>query len=287
MPADPLPPIHDALKSGDKKTAQMLLQPLLKNQPSAEAWYLAAQACTTDEKAIWCLRKALELEPQHSGANRLLFRLEGAKPASAQEQTSAANSDVPLKEVKRAKPVAKKRGTRRIIVVLSVLLLGSSCSLFTMNMVGLISGPITFLTQLMGGANPVTEVEGVPLAQVEDAPLRMTPSQSEPLEARDTDVLEPGYLHEYTFSGQTGREMAVYVQFLSLAANRVSRNVVVMRPDGSNATRQCERDAILQGDNNITLTCSIDAGGTWKVRILGRAGESVGAYFVGVETLSA
>ena len=50
MPADTLQPIRDALKTGDKKTAQALLRPLLKNQPTAEAWYLAAQACTTDDE---------------------------------------------------------------------------------------------------------------------------------------------------------------------------------------------------------------------------------------------
>jgi hypothetical protein len=79
--------------------------------------------------------------------------------------------------------------------------------------------------------------------------------------------------------------MAVYVQFLSLSANRVSRNVVLLRPNGSNATGGCERGTILQGDNNITLTCVLDTTGTWKIRILGRQGESVGVYFVGVEQM--
>ncbi len=97
-------------------------------------------------------------------------------------------------------------------------------------------------------------------------------------------MLEPGYVHEYTFAGVHGQEYAIYVQFLSLGANRVSRNVVVLRPDDSDATN-CQADAILQGDNNITLTCPLDATGTWKVRILGRAGESVGAYFVGVQQI--
>lgn len=285
MSADPLIPIREALKAGDKQAAQKLLPPILRDQPSADAWYLAAQACETKDKAIICLRRALDLQPQHSGANRLLFKLEGAKPASAPAEPVSIAADVPLKAVKRAKPVAKKRGTRRAIILLSLLLLGTSCSLVTMNFVGLISGPITFLTQLTGGGSPVMQVDGIPLAQASDAPLRVQPSQSETLEGRDTDVLEPGYLHEYTFDGQAGREIAVYVQFLSLAANRVSRNVVLLRPDNSDATPGCERDAILQGDNNITLTCSLDASGTWKVRILGRASESVGAYFVGVEQM--
>jgi hypothetical protein len=283
MPPDPLQPIRDALKAGDKPTAQKLLNPLLKAQPTAETWYLAAQACPTDEKAILCLRKALELEPQHSGANRLLFRLEGAKPAARKDEhkVEVVLPDEPLKKVKRA----KKRGAGRTIVLLGLLLFGMSCSLLTMNMVGLIHGPITAVTELTGGATPVTAIDGKPLSEVSSAPLRVSPSQTKPLTARDADVLEPGYAHEYTFSGTLNTEVMVYVQFLSLAANRVSRNVVVLRPDGSNATPTCTQDAILQGDNNVTLDCPIDKTGTWKVRILGRDRESVGAYFVGIQAV--
>jgi hypothetical protein len=180
----------------------------------------------------------------------------------------------------------KKASTTRRIVILSVLLIAASVTLFTLNMVGIISGPITAVTILTGGATPVREIDGVPLHLVEDAPLRVEPAQTELLEARDADVLEPGYEHEYTFTGRADREMAIYVQFLSLAANRVSRNVVLLRPDNSDATSLCQRDSILQGDNNIALICSLDAAGEWKVRILGREGESVGAYFVGVEAMS-
>ncbi len=284
MPPDSLQPIRDALKAGDKPTAQRLLSPLLKTQPTADLWYLAAQACPTDEKALICLRKALELQPQHNGANRMLFKLEGAKPSAHMEppRVEVVLPDAPLKKVKRK----KKRSPLRVVLLLGLLLFGMSCSVLTMNMVGLISGPITALTQFMGGAAPVREVDGQPLSEVSNAPLRVQPSQSKPLEQRTADVIEPGYAHEYTFAGREGREVAVYVQFLSLAANQVSRNVVVLRPDGSDATPKCNRDAILQGDNNLTLICPIDVNGTWKVRILGRERESVGAYFVGVEAMS-
>ncbi len=281
MPSDPLPSIRAALKTGDKKTAQTLLRPLLQNQPSAEVWYLAAQACPTDDKAIQCLRRALDLEPQHSGANRLLFKLEGLPRAEAPKVVIKPEDLAPLKKPKRKKA---NRG-RRIIILLGILLIGSSCSLITMNLIGVISGPITAITTLLGGATPVKEIDGVPISQVDDAPARITPSESKPIQNNDANVLEPGYVHEYTFAGTRGREYAVYVQFLSLGANRVSRNVVVLRPDGSQATGLCESSVILQGDNNITLTCPLDVTGTWSVRILGREGESVGAYFVGVQPI--
>jgi hypothetical protein len=100
------------------------------------------------------------------------------------------------------------------------------------------------------------------------------------------DVIEPGYAHDFTFDAETGSEIAIYVQFLSVAANRVSRNVVVLRPDGSDATPTCDRDAILEGDNNVTYICTIDADGTWVVRVLGREKESVGAFFIGEQTMN-
>jgi hypothetical protein len=311
MPRDPLEPIRAALENGDKPSAQALLRPLLKERPTAELWYLAAIACSTKEKAIQCLRKALELEPQHSGANRMLHKLEGAvpkreaappapvieapKPKPDAEATAARPpkksvmpaleklTEEPLKKVKRK----RQRGLGRTILLLSVVVMAMGCSLVTMNLAGIITGPVTLLNRMFGGGAPVTEIDGVPLDEVPNAPVIVRSSFTKPLndENRDANVLDPGYAHEYTFSGHTGDEMAVYVQFLSLAANRVSRNVVVLRPDGSNATSTCERDAILQGDNNITLTCAITVNGTWRVRILGRDQESVGAYFVGVQPI--
>jgi len=284
MASDTLQPVREALKAGDKKTAQKLLSPIIKTQPSANAWYLAAVACSTDEKAIFCLRQALALEPQHSAANRMLFKLEGAKPVAVAEQPPLEVLTVePLKKVKRAK---KKRSATRTLVLISLLLLGICLSTLTMNLAGLITGPITALTELSGGPTPVREIGGTPIAQVANAPLLVKPSQSKELQGRDADVLEPGYLNEYTFTGSRGQDVAIYIQFLSIAANKVSRNVVVMRPDNSDATSKCERDTIIQGDNNITLTCTIDTPGIWKVRILGREKESVGAYFVGVQNIS-
>ena len=289
MSADTFQPIRDALEAGDKKIAQALVMPLLKSQATAEAWFLAAQACTTRAKTLHCLHQALELEPQHSGANRMLFKLEGAKPeVSAPDPVlempslEALAANIPLKKVRRRKPMS---GTR-ILVLLCLLVFGVSCSMITMNLAGLITGPITVVTQLTGGPTPVREIDGKPLSQIENAALLVPPSQSKALEGQDADVLEPGYEHEYTFNSLKGREVAIYVQFLSVAANRVSRNVVVLRPDDSDGTSTCDKDAILQGDNNITLTCTVDMTGIWKVRILGREKESVGAYFVGVQQMS-
>ncbi len=293
MPVDPQP-IKAALQAGDKKTAQALLLPLLKASPSADLWVLAAKAANTPEQAIDCLRRALALDPYHNEANRLLFKLEGAKPLAEQQkeqqrQTSAQASAAvsakalpPLKKPKR-KPV---NWGRRLLILLLLLVFSGSCTAITLNLVGLITGPITAITIVTGGPQPVNEIGGVPLIDLSDAVMRVEPAQIKPALQRDTNVLDPGYVHGYTFQARIGETYAVYIQFLSLTANRVSRNVALVNPNGRKVVAACQSDRILEGDNNIALTCEINATGEWMVRVLGRKDESVGVYFIGVEKFS-
>jgi hypothetical protein len=303
-----LEPIRAALKNGDKATARQLLPPLLKAQPTADLWTLAALACEQKQDGIKCLRKALALDPLHTQANRLLFKWEGAKPPSADEwQRLTGDNTAPLPEKITAKPLPLKKvrhkGKRspwRWVGILSFLLLGSACSLFTLNMAGVINGVFTRATVFLGGPTPVSQWNGQALANVDNAAEVIPASQSEQIGeirgaddpavrtstgGRDADVLDPGYSHQYTFEAQAGDQYGIYVQFLSVGAARVSRNVAVLRPDGSSATETCEHESILQGDNNVAYICDIHSSGTWSVRILGREGESVGAYFVGIEQI--
>lgn len=297
--------IREALKAGDKQTARALLPPLIKTRPSADLWVLAARACESNEDAVKCLRKALQIDPYHNRANTLLLKLEGITPPTAAEWerlTTPPRPTMTMEATPVKKKVKRKRRmtTWRWITLISFLLLGSACSLFTLNMIGLIKGVVTTATILTGGPTPVAAIQGIPLAQLQDAPAIVPSSHREQIGQRtseddrairtttggqDTDILEHGYLHEYTFEANNGTEYAIYVQFLSFAANRVSRNVAVLRPDGTDAVGGCEHDQILQGDNNITLLCGIDLSGTWTVRILGRDGESVGVYFIGIERM--
>ncbi|MGQ9908305.1 MAG: hypothetical protein ACUVS2_05655 [Candidatus Flexifilum sp.] len=294
-----LQPIREALKAGDKARARQLLTPILTSQPSADAWALAARACDTDEAAIKCLRKALALDPFHGEANRLLLRIEGAVPPEAlrrerEERIAAfATGELlqqmlkpeanPLVTEKRPRRAHKPASPWRAVGCLGFILLGLSVGLLTLNLIGIVSGVFGTIARATGGPTPVMEWQGVPLSAVENAAYVLPAAQSEPALVRDADVLDDGYVHEYTFAGTAGQEVAVYVQFLSLGADRVSRNVAILRPDGSDGRGSCTRDQIIQGDNNIVYICTLNQSGTWRVRILGRAGESVGAYFVGVE----
>ncbi len=300
MNNDELQPIQHALKQGDKAQARRLLKPLLKESPSADLWVLAAKSMDEedDDKAIACLRKALELDDFHSEANRLLHKIEGAKPRHEQEKERQRQLE--LEQQKRSGPLPqvnrqmkkdrfhrheqRQKRWQRLGCLFSILL-SVSCSMFVCGAVGLLPGFIGTITQLFGGAPPVYEINGTPIEAIDNAPLIMTPQQNKEASGQGTDILDHGYLHAYTFTAVAGQTYAVYVQFMSFNANIVSRNVVILDSNGDDATGRCKIDTILEGDNGIAFICDTHLDGTWEVRVLGRNGESVGAYFVGVQRL--
>ncbi|MBZ0298969.1 MAG: hypothetical protein K8J31_04465, partial [Anaerolineae bacterium] len=188
---------------------------------------------------------------------------------------------IPLKKTRRR----RKRGTWFYVGIVGSMLLSLSASYFVLLVLG---SPIPGrLRSLLGGAAPVAEIDGVPLDQVPDAVMKIPPSlskivtQQEPL----AEILEPGIVHEYTFTARAGEEVAIGIQFFSPTAQRVNRNIAILDPEGKDADRLCPRDRILQGDNGAAIICTIHRSGTWQVRLLGREGESSGAYVVSVGRL--
>ncbi|MBK8027373.1 MAG: hypothetical protein IPK19_39780 [Chloroflexi bacterium] len=293
--ADPLQAIRNALQDGDKKKAVQLLRPLLQ-QPTADVWVLTSRAAATPEQSIDCLRRALALDPLHTEANRLLFRLEGALPQHVGVSLHAPRSDTPahissndrnkrlapLKGAKARKPV--NRG-EHLMLMLTFAFLAGLATVVALNMLGVVSGPIALMTSLAGGPQPVREIDGRPLGEVEDAVVRVGATQSEPAQPFDVDVLDTGYLHEYTFPAATGETVAVTVQFLSLYADRVSRNVALVGPGGIDITASCQRDVILGRERHVTMLCTAPEGGPYALRVLGRQGESVGVYWINLERM--
>lgn len=293
--------IMAAINTGDKARARQLLQPLLKTRPTAELWYQASRLTEKPEHELACLKQALGLDPYHGDARRRFHELQAqvTPPAPAVADAPAATppkapapkktqpapaivpADVPLKKARQR----RKRGTWFYVGIVGSVLLSLTASYFVLLVLG---SPLPGrLRSLLGDAPPVTELNGVPLEQVHDAVFKVVPSrtstvtQTEPL----ADVLEPGVVHEYTFNARSGEELAIGVQFFSPAAQRVSRNLAILDPQGRDAESQCMRDHILQGDNGAVIICQIDRSGTWKLRLLGRENESSGAYVVSIGRL--
>lgn len=292
--------VQAALKAGDKAAARQLIKKVLQTAPSAEGWYLAAHAMDDNAQAIKCLKKALELDPWHNAANRYLLKLEGApslfaappRPAPSENDLLATQPLPDLKRKVRVTETQRRAQRRRAwsrIGCLGGVVLSMACSLFTFSLIGMVPGFIGTVGQLFGGPPPTTEIDGVPIREVPNAAALITPSKSVQASDRAVDVLDHGYVHEYTFQAFTGEEVLGYIQFMSLGASRVAKNILILNPDGDVAPDTVcvflGDSGILGGQGNVTFSCLIDRSGTWRIRVLGVQGESIGAYFAGVESL--
>ncbi|MFW5709095.1 MAG: hypothetical protein ACOCX5_02625 [Chloroflexota bacterium] len=99
--------VKRAIRQGDKQQARVLLKPLLKENPSADAWTLAAMVTDTREQAIKCLKRALAIDEWHTDANRMLSQLEQIK--SADERGYAVDTGF-KKELEESQRSAREKG---------------------------------------------------------------------------------------------------------------------------------------------------------------------------------
>jgi hypothetical protein len=263
-----------------------------------------AKVETDEVEKIAFLRRALDVAPQHSEANRMLFKLEGAKPRNAVSASvpspvqSSPTPDVkPLPQLERSPRKAgyQKRAERQRtwsrIGCISSMILSLSCTLLTFRLAGLASSLFTTLKTASGGPTPVFMIDGEPIDDVQNAPMYIDPEKEVTLtetQSQVADVLDPGYAHDYNIEMYgINSSIAIYVQFLSLTASNVSPHVMIFAPDGNNAESYCQRDpsAILIDNSGVTFVCRVYVEGIWTVRILGVEGESNGAYMVAYSPL--
>lgn len=76
MTTPTLEPIIAAIRTGETRRARDLLRDELRNRPSADAWYLAARVASTPEQSMEFCRRAIDLDPFHEGASRLLAQVQ-------------------------------------------------------------------------------------------------------------------------------------------------------------------------------------------------------------------
>lgn len=291
--ASTLADIQAIAEAGDQNRAQAMLKELLKQHPTADAWVLAAQWTQHPERKIQCLRQALRLDEWHTQANRLLHQLEGATPRSVPETKREWDNQIGVKDFKQIDRSKSRdpQGSYKERQRFWTQLIYTFLFIFMIFTSGAIMRAVGFLS--MGGLNtlfgdpPITELDGIPLAQVEDAIYRISPNLQKASSSQGMEIVDAGYVHQHDFMGVRGEQYAIFIQFLSFTATNVSRNVVIISEDGRNIMMACERTSILAnaGDTGVAYTCTLPASGRYAVRVLGREGESVGAYFVGVERL--
>ncbi len=255
-----------------------------KKPDSADDWVKKAVITENPDEAIGYLKRALELEPLHSKANRMLFSLEGAVPKAASNPkvvTSPPSADLsPLKKVNSSNP---KRSNWFYAVVVGSILVGISVLFFILMMT---NSPIaTQIANFVQGRHAVTEINGVPLNKVPNAVMQIYPQDRTTIlfGQKINTRLENGYSHAYVFDTLAGQSIGVGVWFVSPTAQHVTKNVVVVDPSGKSAGTRCQSTNTSGDDTAINFACEIDQSGQWSVRILGIDGESTGNYWVNVE----
>jgi serine/threonine protein kinase len=257
---------------------------------TADDWVKEAAATSDKAQAIQYLRQALELEPLHSKANRLLFQLEGAKPLSElRSELGSGKVNMPGLPEGDARPITqadkrkipgqkKKRNIWTWIGVAAFILSSLTSVFFILSFTGSpLAGQIANFIQ---GIRPVDQIDGTPIAQVPNAVLKVTPAQETEMRLNDVlnGVLDTGISHQYRFQASYGDTIYLLVQFLSPEANSVSGNVAVLNARGEPVA--CDRQRLLEGNNGVIAICNVHAPGMWSLRVLGIQGESTGAYIV-------
>lgn len=305
MPAKTtLTTVHEHIHAGDIPQARALLKSALAQQPTADLYYAAALVATSTEQARGFLRQAMALDPLHTDANRLHSALQqqgGAAIRAARARLGTASpspkrSTLLVPEITPEAIRAKQRKRRRRwvfnpLTFVSVLVLSLSMSWLTMLLLGVGSAYTSRIAELFGGSAAVTTVDGVPITEVRN-PAR---SLAVPVAYEDAlerggenalgEVLRDGVLHQYTFQGERGEELAIAVQFFSPFAENVAENVAVFDPEPKLAGNRCQRDFIIDRQTGVVFICRIDVSGAWRVRVFGQEGQSTGVYIVTVDRL--
>jgi len=183
--------------------------------------------------------------------------------------------------------VARRRNRRRLGCFYGMVVLAVMVSVLSMSLLGVIPIGITVITMLRGGPAPVTSIDSTPIADSPDAIARIEPALRGDAVGDNVEVIDHGYVHEYTFAVTAGQEVEGYVQFMSFEADDVASNVAVFDPTGDRASDEVcffrGESGLLGGEGNANFNCRIDQSGVWAVRVMGVRGESVGTYFLRVE----
>lgn len=118
MAATTLIDVYDALETGQYRQAVQNLQVVLETNPSADAWYLAAELTLEKDrdKAIRHLKRALLLNPKHGNSLTLLGQLGELKNLTLQDVAEEI-SDTVGEHADRTPLLRRLSRTQQMIVI--------------------------------------------------------------------------------------------------------------------------------------------------------------------------
>jgi hypothetical protein len=108
--------VRSLIHQGDKRGALKALQQVIKEQPSADAWYMAARLTDDRAKARKYLQRALMLDPTHRKASDLLHEY-GGKRKSTAEFVASELTDTMIRTGGKTAGVRRLSSHQRVIVL--------------------------------------------------------------------------------------------------------------------------------------------------------------------------
>lgn len=251
---------------------------------SANDYYRKALETHDQDEVIRYLKQALELDPLHSDANRLLSRIEGATPAPMRRMGQPTLTPDPGKvnftPREKTKIPTKSSSPWSLIMLLGV----SGVLIFALiGALLIISGTVR-----LDGSNPdvpppVLEINGTPAKLIPGIVLTVQPLESHIQTLRLGDsrraILEAGRSHEYRFTANSGQNIVLTLYFSSGSLN-VFRNTLVIDPLDNSRSNNCVHDTSVQDQSRVIYNCRITISGTWRIRLFGVRGEGAGDYTI-------
>ncbi len=261
-----------------RRTSEMraAIKPL--NSPKAEtADSLYDKAVLVKEQdrfgAIQYLKKALELEPFHSKANRLLLQLEGAKPLNKPVKNPPAAPTPRVEDLAPLKTVKRQRGGggTALLSLLALIVVAVSVLLVILGT----RDPILLYT--LTGRPPITAIEGTPVRDIPGVVLTVQPHESRPLAVGEQlqATIPVGIVQDY-LATLTSSDVSILFQvnFVSQSVRGLTQYTAVIDPSGQPAGRRCQAQ-VADNQAGIRYTCRVDQAGTWRFRIFGVDGATV------------
>ena len=114
-----------AVHSGDKETAQRLLEQVIRDDPqNATAWLWMSSVTDSDEHRRYCLEQVLTINPHNETAQRgleALSQMQVSEPSQAQKQLGSPllTAVTPLQQIRKLQEQAANATERKRLTVTS------------------------------------------------------------------------------------------------------------------------------------------------------------------------
>ncbi len=195
--------VRAAMKQGDMPRAVEIIKTILKENPSADAWYQAARMSTDNANAQSCLRQALMLDPKH-GPSLTLMRSLGGESKTFFGHLS--DEIIIMIYEQSDKSLLLRRFPRQA----QLAVVGVATALI---LIGFLVSSAMLVSSLRAAMpQPYPTVEPVKLVSVEEMLDRFSQSGLEMLDVQETTDARGARIVQFDLEGEQGKRYSVVVR---------------------------------------------------------------------------